>query len=320
MADVEKIPLPEGVTAPRTALVVEDNHDFNDIMKEFLTQLGFVVQQCYEGVQAAALVRDVKFDLIILDLRIPSINGLQVGAIARANPQNRTTKICIITGEEDQILRTKAGALRIRNFLLKPVNFIDLDKTIRDLFPVNEKKGSYDIRIINAFIDAAAEVYEFYFQEKPQRGKVQVRKPGSPEKGFCTGLIALTGENFVGSLGISMTAPFIKQFAATLFQGMEVKFDNDFISDISGELCNQILGKVKINMAKLGIKITIGLPEVIMGKDHIIQHKVANPVIALPMGRDKMVFEMQFVLSQQAVKFQEAKVEDVPVDNVIMFE
>ena len=113
---------------------------------------------------------------------------------------------------------------------------------------------------------------------------------------------------------------FMEQFASNLFQGMDVKFDNDFISDITGELCNQILGKVKINMAKLGIKITIGLPEVIMGKDHIIVHKVANPVIAMPMGRDKMVFEMQFVLSQQVVKFEEAKVEDIPAESVIMFE
>lgn len=320
MSSLEKIPLPEGVSTPRTALVVEDNHDFNDIMTEFLTQLGFVVTQCHEGVQASVLARDTKFDLIILDLRIPSVNGLQVGAIARANAPNRTTKIFIITGEENDVLRTKAGALRIRHFLLKPVNFVELEKMIRVQFTTNEKKVSYDIRIINSFIEAAAEVYEFYFQEKPQRGKVQVRKPGAPEKGFCTGLIALTGENFVGSLGISMTAPFIKQFASTLFQGMDVKFDNDFISDITGELCNQILGKVKINMAKLGIKITIGLPEVIMGKDHIIVHKVANPVIALPMGRDKMVFEMQFVLSQQVVKFEEAKVEDIPAESVMMFE
>ena len=320
MADTEKIPLHPGVTKPRTALVVEDDHDFNNIMTEFLTGLGFEVQQCYEGVQAATFARDVKYDLIMLDLRIPNINGLQVGAIARANPLNRTTKICIITGEEDLALHAKANALRILNFLLKPVNFTELEKTIREMFTGNERKVSYDIRIINAFIDAAADVYEFYFQEKAQRGKVQVRQPGSPEKGFCTGLIGLTGEDFIGSLGVSMTAPFIKSFATTVFQGVEVKFDDDFISDITGELCNQILGKVKTNMAKLGIPISLGLPEVIMGRGHVIQHKVSNPVIALTLGRDKLVFEMQFVLSQQAVKFQEVRAEDMPVENVIMFE
>jgi chemotaxis protein CheX len=320
MAEVDSFPLPAGVTKKRSALVVEDNREFSELITEFLKQLGFDVKQCYDGLQASVLVRDEHYDLIILDLRIPSVNGLQVGAVARANAANRTSNIFIITGEADETLRTKATALRIRNFLLKPVNFVELDKAIREQFSVQEKKVSYDIRIINAFIDAAAEVYEFYFTEKPQRGKVQVRKPGLPEKGFCTGLIALSGEAFVGSLGVSMTAPFIKRFATTLFQGMEIKFDNDFISDITGELCNQILGKVKLNMAKLGIKILIGLPEVIMGKNHIIQHKVSNPVIALAMGRDNMVFELQFVLSQQEVKFEEVKQEDVPVSSVIMFE
>ena len=66
--------------------------------------------------------------------------------------------------------------------------------------------------------------------------------------------------------------------------------------------------------------MTIGLPEVIMGKNHIIQHKVSNPVICLPMGRDNMVFEMQFVLSQQNVKVEETKQADVPPSSVIMFE
>ena len=57
-----------------------------------------------------------------------------------------------------------------------------------------------------------------------------------------------------------------------------------------------------------------------MGKNHIIQHKVNTPVLAIPMGRDKAVFEMQFVLSQQELKVEEATVADVPPAAVIMFD
>ena len=319
MSAAEKLTNGTGA-AKRVALVVEDNQDFNRTMTDFLTQLGYTVKQAYDGTQAVNWIREHKFDLIILDVRIPSVNGLQVAAIARTTKENRAANIIIVTGEVDPIVKTKAEALKIRNFLNKPVDFQKLEELIKSQNEQQEKKVSYDVRVINSFIEAAAEVYEFYFQEKPQRGKVQVRPQGQPEKGFCTGLIALTGDGFVGSMGLSMTAPFIKRLAVTLFQGMEVKFDNDFVSDLTGEMCNQILGKVKINFAKLGLKVTIGLPEVIMGKNHIIQHKVTNPVICLPMGRDKMVFELQFVLSQQNVKVEETKQADVPPSSVIMFE
>jgi chemotaxis protein CheX len=320
MTAAEKISTPPAEIKVRMALIVEDNQEFNNIMRDFLTPLGFQVKQCYDGMQASGWVRNTKFDLIVLDIRIPSVNGLQVAAIARASAENRNSNIYIITGEMDPILRTKAEGLKIRNFLTKPVDFPALEASLKAQFAKSERKVTYDVRVINSFIEAAAEVYEFYFQEKPQRGKVQVRAHGQPEKGFCTGLIALTGDGFVGSMGLSMTAPFIKKLAITLFQGMEVKFDNEFVSDLTGEMCNQILGKVKLNFAKLGIKVTIGLPEVIMGKNHIIQHKVSNPVICLAMGRDKMVFELQFVLSQQDVKVDETKQADVPPASVLMFE
>ena len=320
MTTAEQAPTPPAETKVRTALIVEDNRDFNDTMRDFLTPLGFQVKQCHDGMQALGLVRSTKFDLIILDLRLPSVNGLQVAATARSSAENRNSIIYIITGELDPVLNVKAEGLKIRNFLQKPVDFPALEASLKARFAKSEKKVSYDVRVINSFIEAAAEVYEFYFQEKPQRGKVQVRPRGQPEKGFCTGLIALTGDGFVGSMGLSMTAPFIKKLAVMLFEGMDVKFDNDFVSDLTGEMCNQILGKVKLNFAKLGIKVTIGLPEVIMGKNHIIQHKVSNPVICVAMGRDKMVFELQFVLSQQDVKVEETKQADALPASVLMFD
>ena len=322
MSTAQKIsaPPPAPQSKKKLALVCEDNVEFHEILKAFLLQLGFDVKSSYDGMQASGWVRSTTFDVIFMDIRIPSVNGLQVCALARASKFNRTAKIFVITGDVDPSVKMKAEALKIQHFLQKPIDFPTLEDLIAKEFAKTERKVSYDVRVINAFLDAASEVYEFYFQEKPQRGKVSIRVPGQPEKGFCTGLIAVTGDSFVGSMGLSMTAPFIKQLAAALFVGMDVKFDNDFISDLTGEMCNQILGKVKINFAKIGIKVTIGLPEVIMGKNHIIQHKVNNPVIAVPMGREKSVFELQFVLSQQEVKVEEAKVADVPPSSVIMFD
>ena len=320
MTAAEKIPPPAAETKTRTALIAEDDQEFSNLMCEFLLRQGFDVKQCYDGTQASNLIRSTKFDLIILDIRMPGIHGMRVAALARSSSVNRSTNIFMVTGEQDPSFKIIAEGLKIRNFLTKPVDFSAFEAALKAQSAKSENKVSYDIRVINCFIQAAADVYEFYFNEKPQRGKVQVRQPGKPEKGFCTGLIALNGDGFSGSMGLSMTAPFIKTLAANLFDGLDVKFDNEFISDVTGEMCNQVLGKVKLNFAKLGIKVNIGLPEVIMGKNHIIQHKVDNPVICLAMGRDKMVFELQFVLSQNDVKFEQPEKADIPPADLIFFE
>lgn len=302
----------------RTALVVEDDLDIAKLLTDYLANLGFQVTGCHDGMQARQWVTTTTFDLIFLDLKIPSLNGLQVAAIARTIKGNRMAKIYVISGHLSQNAITTAQGLKIKHFIEKPFNYDDLTKKLKDDF--QEKRSTYDVRVINVFLDAATEIYEFYFGEVPQRGKVQVRQSGQPEKGFCTGLIALMGNGFVGSLGLSLSAPFIKKLAETLFQGMDVKYDNDFISDLTGEMCNQILGKVKFNFAKIGIGIRIGLPEVIIGKNHIINHKVTTPVICVPIGKDNQVFELQFVLSQQAVNIEEAKTADVPASSVLMFD
>lgn len=303
----------------KTALVIDDDHDIADLLSDFLTQLGFQVTKCHDGMQARQWVTTKSFDLMFVDIKIPSLNGLQVVAIARTVKHNRNTKIYVISGFLTENTKITAQSLKIKHIIEKPVDLTDLAQKISADFQ-EKAKTAYDVRVINAFLDAASEIYTFYFQETPQRGKITTHQQGQPEKGFCTGLIALMGNGFVGSMGLSLTAPFIKKLAETLFQGMDVKYDNEFIADLTGEMCNQILGKVKINFAQMGISVRIGLPEVIIGKNHIIHHKVGNPVICIPIGKGSEIFEIQFVLSQQNMTFEDAKTSDIPAASVLMFD
>lgn len=307
--------------AKRTALVCEDNVDLNDGLREFLTELNFEVTCTSDGKAAVALIQSTAFQLILMDYRIPSMNGLQVCAVARATPLNRGAKIYVMTGDLDPSVEARAQALRVNRFIVKPFNMNDLEKSITKDFAQPPAQLTYDTKIVNVFLDAAAEIYHFYFSQQPQRGKLSVREPGEAEKGFCTGLIAFSGNGFAGSLGLGMTKPFVKQLSDVLFAGMNVSFDPEFLADVTGEMSNQIIGKVKINFAKIGIPITIGLPEVIMGDNHMIQHRVANPLVTVPIGRQDAVFELQFVLSQRDVKVaSDHRHADVPTANVMLFE
>ena len=316
MSAAEKIVPVEFSEPKRVALVVDDNDGFNRVLAEFLSQLGYAVKQCFDGDEATRLVREEKFDIIFLDIRMPKVSGLQVAAFARVSKQNRGSHIFIITGDVDPILKAKAEALKIKNFMTKPLDFVQMEALVKATHVEKKAPTNYDERVMNAFIEAAAEVYEFHFEEKPNRGKVQFRAPGESQKGFCTSLMPFKGEGFMGSMALSMTASFVKRLALNLFQGVDVKFDNEFISDLSGEICNQIMGRVKNNLDKFGLKMSLGLPDVIMGKNHTIQHKVENPIVCVAMGRDKMVFELQFALSYQEVKLQEKTTVHVPLPGI----
>lgn len=304
----------------KTALICEDNPELNESLREFLTELGFDVTCTFDGTQAVNAIQTTQYDLITMDFRIPHLNGLQVCAVARATSLNRKSKIYIITGEVDPSVEARAQALRVNRFFLKPFNMRTIEQNILADFEAAENKFTYDTKLINIFLDAAAEVYEFYFNHQPQRGRIAVRKQGEAERGFCTGMIEFSAKDFVGSLGLGMTKPFVKQLSNALFAGMDVNFDEQFLADVTGEMCNQIVGKVKLNFAKVGVPITIGLPKVVMGENHIIQHRVPNPLIAVPIGKQDAVFELQFVLSHCEVKFaNEPEQSKLPKDNVILF-
>jgi CheY-like chemotaxis protein len=305
---------------PLNILIVEDDLDYLGLMKEFFNRPEYTVKSASDGMQASGLIRSMKFDVIVMDVKIPSVNGLQVAAIARTSELNRNAAIYVLTGDADPSTRARAMSLKVDQFCTKPADLTELEKTIRIDHERRNRKVVYDVRVINAFIEAAAEIYEFYFQQVPSRGKVSILPKTQPSRGYVTGLIALTAETFVGSMGLNLPSAVVKKLGEILFAGMAATLDDAMIADITGEMCNQILGKVKFNFAKLGIKVIIGLPKVIMGEGHVVMHTVQNPVISIPMGKDNMVFELQFCLSQQQIKLGSSEDAEVPASSVILFE
>lgn len=285
----------------KTALICEDDPDLNEAIRQFLMELDFDVKCTFDGKEAVGLIQAAQYDLIIMDFRIPSMNGLQVCAVARATPLNRATKIYVVTGDVDPSLEARAQALQVNRFLRKPFKLTFLEKCIVEDFTNGTESFAYDPRIINVFLGSAAEIYKFYFQELPGRGNTSIQRGTKVEQAFCTGRISFTGAA-AGSMGLVMTKPFIKQLADILFAGMNVDFDQQFLADVTGEMCNQVIGKVKDNFSTLGIPITIGLPEVIMGDSQVIPNRVSSPLIAIPMGKQNALFELQFVLSPLDLK------------------
>ena len=82
---------------PRRIVVVDDDRQLADLMREFLTDEGYAVEVCAHGDQAFAVIRSLLPDLIILDVRMAEIGGLGVLYLLSTDPQTRRIPVLMCT-------------------------------------------------------------------------------------------------------------------------------------------------------------------------------------------------------------------------------
>ena len=112
-------------------LLVEDDFALRASMERTLTRRGMQVSLCSDGEQAAALWEQLQPDVVVLDLSLPGMDGLQVLEHMRA--QQYTTPVLIVTARGtvgDRVLGLNVGA---DDYLAKPFDLDELEARLRAL-------------------------------------------------------------------------------------------------------------------------------------------------------------------------------------------
>jgi len=105
----------------KTVLVVDDHEINRRITTLFLEPLGWQVATAPDGAQALECAQTQRFDLILMDMVMPVMNGLEATAAIRAGDgPNRCTPIIAVSGDDDS--RRDWAALGVGTFLIKPVD------------------------------------------------------------------------------------------------------------------------------------------------------------------------------------------------------
>ena len=107
-------------------LVVDDREDLCWLLAERLAREGFRVEAARSGREALALVEQEPPDLIILDLRLPGMDGLET--LRRIRERGGTAKVVVLTAYGTAQQAREAMALGVREFLGKP---FDLDRLLK---------------------------------------------------------------------------------------------------------------------------------------------------------------------------------------------
>ncbi|MGD0659526.1 MAG: response regulator [Syntrophorhabdales bacterium] len=111
-------------------LIVDDNREIRTILEEYLREEGYAAQGAGDGNEALAKHGESPFDLIITDLNMPGMTGMEL--IKAISKQESTTEFIIITGYaslDSAIEAVKAGAF---DYIVKPFRIEELRVVIKN--------------------------------------------------------------------------------------------------------------------------------------------------------------------------------------------
>lgn len=135
-------------------LVAEDEKHLNDIIVKTLSKNHYTVDGCYDGAEALAYLQMAEYDVVVLDIMMPRLSGLDVLKKLRAS--GNKTPVLLLTAMDsvqDRVTGLDAGA---DDYLVKPFAFDELLARIRVLLRRDSGREDHCYRIANLTVDCQA--------------------------------------------------------------------------------------------------------------------------------------------------------------------
>jgi DNA-binding response OmpR family regulator len=136
-------------------LLVEDNRNISEMVGEYLERRGFRVDYATDGLQGYQQAAEESFDVIVLDLMLPRMDGLEVCRKLRSEAK-KSTPVLMLTARDtldDKIRGLEAGG---DDYLIKPFALQELEARIRALIRRDRRQVSAEVlRVGDLVLDTA---------------------------------------------------------------------------------------------------------------------------------------------------------------------
>jgi CheY-like chemotaxis protein len=100
--------------------VVDDSLSARRITAQFMKDAGFEVRTAIDGLEAASMLNHWKPDILLVDMEMPRMNGLELTAHLRAKPATAAIPVIMITSRSTEKHRRQAEAAGVNAYLTKP--------------------------------------------------------------------------------------------------------------------------------------------------------------------------------------------------------
>ena len=171
-------------------LIVDDEPPIIDVLRYNLQKVGYVVITAWDGIQALALARAEKPDLIILDLMLPKIDGIEV---CRTLRKESDVPIIMLTARDEEIDRVVGLELGADDYVVKPFSIRELMARVKTVLRRVQKAapalppvirigslsidtGRHEVQIAEKLLELTALEFSLLVALAQQPGRVLTRE------------------------------------------------------------------------------------------------------------------------------------------------
>ena len=113
-------------------LIVEDSRAMRGLIRATVEQMpGFVTHEAGSGFDALKALPSRKYDLIITDINMPDINGLELISFVKGHPQYKDIPMIVVSTERSEEDRKRGLALGASGYIVKPFKGDELQELVR---------------------------------------------------------------------------------------------------------------------------------------------------------------------------------------------
>ena len=143
---------------PADILIVDDNAANLDLLAQFLSRENHRVATAADGPSALKLMRSQNFDVVLLDVLLPGMDGLEIFTRMKQDDRLRGTSVIMVSGLDDQERVKHAIELGAEDWLSKPIDFVLLKARIKGC---RERRRAQEMQLRQQFSEQLADVLLF---------------------------------------------------------------------------------------------------------------------------------------------------------------
>ena len=132
-------------------LIIEDEVKTAKFLKKGLSEAGYVIDTAGDGLEGLHLAQEIDFDLVILDVMLPVLDGWQV--LARLREASRQSLVLMLTARDTVHERVRGFELGADDYLVKPFAFSELLARVRSLLRRSTPRPQETVRMADLEID-----------------------------------------------------------------------------------------------------------------------------------------------------------------------
>jgi two-component system, OmpR family, phosphate regulon response regulator PhoB len=172
-------------------LIVEDDPDIRELLRFNLEKAGYTLLLAEDGEQALELARKHTPDIILLDLMLPGVDGLEVCRTLKKDPELQRLPIIMVTAKGEELDRVVGLELGADDYVVKPFSLREVSLRIRKLLDRKEKQAAsavlkagplvldldgHTARLDDQLLELTATEFRLLTYLLSHRGRVQTRE------------------------------------------------------------------------------------------------------------------------------------------------